>query len=483
MTGAALAAALVRLGLDAEERARKESIFDLVVNTFRALDHAGVSSPFAAAEDDVYAWWVPGRLEVFGTHTDYAGGHTLVCAVPRGFAVLARRRVDGLIRIVDAARNQEMSVLPGQPISEPAQSSGAGWRRYVGVVARRLARNFPGAALGVDIVLASDLPRASGMSSSSALVVSVATALVRAAALRTRPEWQRNIHGPEHEAGYYACMENGLSFGTLEGDGGVGTHGGSEDHAAILTATAKHLSALTFVPMRARGTVPLPASWRFVLTPSGVVARKAGATREAYNRLSDATTILLTLWNRQAGDRATSLRDALVPVAQTRVDTDRLERLQNLIRHTEVPGWSVDTLQRRLEHFVREDSRTMEALDAFGKSDADRLGHLADQSQEDAETLLGNQIAETIELAAKARRLGALAARSFGAGFGGSVWALVDSARAEDFARRWTPEAFVAVPGPPLVELTEALQGRPIRPSKGGSDTSGTRRRYRGASE
>jgi hypothetical protein len=156
MTGAALAAALVRRGLDAEERARKESLFDLVVNTFRALDHAGVFMPSTAAEDDVHAWWVPGRLEVFGTHTDYAGGHTLVCAVPRGFAVLARRRVDGLVRIVDAARNQDMSWHSSQPVPEPAQSSATGWRRYVGVVARRLARNFPGAALGVDIVLDRD---------------------------------------------------------------------------------------------------------------------------------------------------------------------------------------------------------------------------------------------------------------------------------------------------------------------------------------
>jgi galactokinase len=458
MTGGALAAALVRRGLDAEERARKESLFDLVVNTLRVLDRAGVSTPFAAAENDVYAWWVPGRLEVFGTHTDYAGGHTLVCAVPRGFAVLARRRADGLIRIIDAARNQDMSLLPGQPISDPAQSSGAGWRRYVGVVARRLARNFPGAALGLDIVLASDLPRASGMSSSSALVVSVATALVRAATLRTRDEWQRNIHGPEDEAGYYACMENGLSFGTLEGDGGVGTHGGSEDHAAILTGTAKRLSAFTFVPMCARGVAALPASWRFVITPSGVVAQKAGAIREAYNRLSDATTILLTLWNQHADEPASSLRSALGPDAQTSTDPGRVEQLRTTIRRTEVTGWSADALQRRLEHFVREDARTVDAVDAFRGSDEARVGQLAAESQSDSEMLLGNQIAETIELAATARALGAFAARSFGAGFGGSVWALVDREHAHEFARRWTPEAFVALPGPPLVELTEALK-------------------------
>jgi galactokinase len=458
MTGAALAAALVRRGLDAEERARKASLFDLVVNTLRVLDHARVSAPPAAAEHRVHAWWVPGRLEVFGTHTDYAGGHTLVCAVPRGFAVLARRRVDGLVRIIDAARNQNVSVLPGQAISEPPQSSAAGWRRYVGVVAGRLARNFPGAALGVDIVLASDLPRASGMSSSSALVVSVAAALVRAAALRMRPEWQRNIHGPEDEAGYYACMENGLSFGTLEGDGGVGTHGGSEDHAAILTGTAKHLSAFTFVPMRARGVVPLPASWRFVVTPSGVVAQKAGAIREAYNRLSDATTILLTLWNQHGVEPARSLRSALVPDAQTSTDPRRVELLRTIIQRTEVAGWSADRLRRRLEHFVREDARTVDVVDAVRRSDEARVGQLAAESQSDSEMLLGNQIAETIELAATARALGAFAARSFGAGFGGSVWALVDSEHADEFARRWRPEAFVATPGPPLVELTEPIQ-------------------------
>src|SRR4051812_5563124 len=221
MTGAALAAALVRRGLDAEERARKASLFDLVVNTLRVLDHARVSAPSAAAENGVCAWWIPGRLEVFGTHTDYAGGHTLVCALPRGFAVIARRRTDNIVRVADARREQDASLIPGEDPRDALQSSRPGWQRYVAAVARRLARNFPGARLGADIVLASDLPRASGMSSSSALVVAVATALVHAGSIRTRDEWRRNIRGAEEEAGYYACMENGLSFSSLDGDGGV----------------------------------------------------------------------------------------------------------------------------------------------------------------------------------------------------------------------------------------------------------------------
>src|SRR6478752_1014356 len=123
MTGAALAAALVERGLDRAELPEKQSIFDLVLAGHAALDEEHAAD---AAEHPVHAWWVPGRLEVFGTHTDYAGGHTLVCAVPRGFAVLARRRVDDVVRIVDAAREQDVLLRVGEDHAETVQASGAG---------------------------------------------------------------------------------------------------------------------------------------------------------------------------------------------------------------------------------------------------------------------------------------------------------------------------------------------------------------------
>src|SRR6476646_12139809 len=94
MTGADLADRLVDGGLDPDERAAKQTLFARVFDT-----HATV-----AGRDPQHAWWVPGRLEVFGKHTDYAGGRTLVCALPRGFAVLASRRDDRLVRVTDAWR-------------------------------------------------------------------------------------------------------------------------------------------------------------------------------------------------------------------------------------------------------------------------------------------------------------------------------------------------------------------------------------------
>ena len=37
------------------------------------------------------AWFVPGRIEVLGKHTDYAGGSVLVGAVDRAITARARR--------------------------------------------------------------------------------------------------------------------------------------------------------------------------------------------------------------------------------------------------------------------------------------------------------------------------------------------------------------------------------------------------------
>ena len=80
--------------------------------------------------------------------------------------------------------------------------------------------------------------------------------------------------------------------------------------------------------------------------------------------------------------------------------------------------------------------------------------------------LLGNGVPETIELARSARELGAFATSSFGAGFGGSVWALVESGEAAVFATRWlagyqsafparaaAATVFIARPAPGLSRL------------------------------
>ncbi|HSC29117.1 MAG TPA: galactokinase family protein [Vicinamibacterales bacterium] len=433
----------MRAGLDAGATAAIIGLYDSVSRVFGEL----IGNP------PQHVAWVPGRLEVFGTHTDYAGGRTLVAAVPRGFAFVAARRTDGLMSVADATDGERVTVNPLE-----ASPRFRGWRRYVEVAAERLARNFPGADLGADIVFASNLPRASGLSSSSALVVGIATTLVRLAGIRARPEWTANVSGRLDEAAYYACIENGLSFGALGGDAGVGTHGGSEDHAAMLCSTPGAMSAFAFVPMRHLETVPVPPDWRFVIASSGVTAEKTGSALEAYNRLAHGAQVLVELWNHE---------EAPQPSLAALLSSDRgaFDRLRTIVERSSVPGWSAEALLRRLEHFAAEDRRVLEAVRAFSDADVAAVSALARASQQDAEGLLGNQTEETVTLVRTALDAGAFAARSFGAGFGGSAWALTDGDGASSLAERWVSAyrarcpagsgsvAFVAAATPPAAVL------------------------------
>jgi galactokinase len=458
VTGDAIAGGLVDAGLAAAERHAKARLAQRALDRWIEMNR----SPWSRA------LWVPGRLEVFGTHTDYAGGRSLVAPVPRGFIFLAAPRGDGHIRVTDAAApHPEASVLVD---AGHRPDRHRGWRHYVEVTVARLARNFPGSPLGADIVFVSDLPRAAGMSSSSALVVGVASALADIGGLRQRVEWQQDVRSTVDEAGYLACIENGRTFGRLSGDAGVGTHGGSEDHAAMLCGTAGTFTAFRFVPMRQLTTVPLPPSWTMVVSSSGIGSHKTGTERLAYNRLSEGAEALLGLWNRSHASAITGRSISHTPAgslaAALSSAPDATAVMRHLISRSTVPGWTTSALTGRLAHFIREDDRVGGAIAALEAADAAAFGTLAAESQRDAEELLRNQIHETPALVRAAVRAGALGARSFGAGFGGSVWALITSSDAARFADAWLseyrteyPEAasrslvFVADPGPPVTTL------------------------------
>ncbi len=427
----------------------KESLFDAAEKAFREL--AG------SAGRDRRRWFVPGRIEVLGKHTDYAGGRSLLACVERGFAVVAAARNDSLVRIRDAGRGLEIErALP--PVPAAASS---GWSVYAETVLRRLARNFPAARTGADIVFVSDLPRAAGLSSSSALVVSLFTALSALNDLPSRSDYREAIRTPEDLAGYLGCVENGYAFGALAGEAGVGTFGGSEDHTAILCCREGFLSTYSYCPVRFEGAAPMPGDWTFVVAVSGVEADKTGSARERYNEASLSARAVLELWNE-----ATGRTDPTLAVAATHAP-DAPDRIRDVLRYEKHPRFSPDRLRDRFDHFFEESERLVPAgAAAFARGDAESLSRIVDRSQERAERLLGNQIPETVTLARSARNLGAIAASAFGGGFGGSVWAIVPAARADDFRADWKsdyrgrfPEAaagsdfFTTAAGPGLIAL------------------------------
>jgi galactokinase len=443
-------AQLCAAGMSAEASTAKAGRLEELAGELKEL-RGGVGAPA------YYALFAPGRVEFLGKHTDYAGGRSITCAIERGICMVAALREDAQVRIVDTRRASTAAFALDAAL-EPARGH---WSNFPMTVARRIARDFPGARRGADIAFASDLPRASGMSSSSTFVVAVFFGLAQANALWQRDDYKEAIRSREDLAGYIAAIESGAGFGGFSGSSGVGTHGGSEDHVAILCSRAGCLQQYSYCPVRFEREVRLPDDLVFAIAVSGVKADKTGDARDAYNRASGATRRILELWRKATGREDTSV------AALLGADGGAAEKIRGVLRESHDTEYPAALLADRFEQFVQESEQIVPAAaEALERNDNERLREAVDRSQSLAEKLLGNQVPETVELARSARQLGAVAASAFGAGFGGSVWALVRPESAEEFRAEWATqyhrrfperaevsEFFLSRPGPGLIEM------------------------------
>jgi galactokinase len=378
----------------------------------------------------IHALFVPGRIEVLGKHTDYAGGATMLAAVERGFCLVAAPRWDRNLAVTDVVLEETVTFELDRDLA-PRMGH---WSNYPMTVARRAARNFPDAVRGADIAFGSDLPAAAGMSSSSVLIVAVFLALADVNKLWIRSEMTDNVPTLVDLAGYLACVENGQTFGSLEGDRGVGTFGGSEDHTAMLCCQANRLDEYSYCPVRFQRWLPMPEGYRFVVGASGVVAEKTGSAMEKYNRASKLARTVTELWRKATSRDDPHLAAALASSPRA------AEQIAEILKTAETDDESMgpEALLARFDHFRLEDGEIRPAAgDALARGDLEAFGRFTDRSQHLAEQLLGNQVPETMHLAASARDCGAAASTAFGAGFGGSVWAMVRTSRIDSFLAAW----------------------------------------------
>ncbi|MEO8199043.1 MAG: galactokinase family protein [Gemmatimonadota bacterium] len=411
--------------MSAGEAEAKENIF---LQCHRALATIHHSEP-------PFALFVPGRIEFLGKHTDYAGGRSLLCAAERGFCLAAAPRDDNVLSVRDVVREVEISF----PIGDNLLPIHGDWASYPMTVARRLAANFPGMIRGADIAFGSDLPLAAGLSSSSALVIAVFMILSHRNRLAETRPYQDAIRSREDLAEYLGCIENGNTFRDLKGDGGVGTTGGSQDHTAILFSKPDNLVEYRFGPIRQESILPFPSEYLMIIASSGVLAEKTGAARVKYNKAAANAREILRIWQTASGHQHQSLVDAGSP-------GDAQDRIRNLIRESRHEPEAGELL-RRFEQLMMESTVLIpDAVQALRIADMRRLGEIVDLSQLLAERMLENQVPETIALARLARQHGAVAASAFGAGFGGSVWAMIEAQKAELFRQQWEKSYLVEFP-------------------------------------
>lgn len=133
----------------------------------------------------------PGRINIIGEHTDYAGGLALPMAIDR-VTVVAIAPGPGRAVSCDA---------PDEPAGTIAHLGAHGWRRYASAVFSVLAEEH-GLDGRVDIAVASDVPIGAGLSSSAAMELATLCAAEALAGLSLKPvERALLAQRAEHRAG------------------------------------------------------------------------------------------------------------------------------------------------------------------------------------------------------------------------------------------------------------------------------------------
>src|ERR1019366_10699609 len=136
--------------------------------------------------------------------------------------------------------------------------------------------DFPYARKGVSVELQSNLPTSAGLSSSTALVVTLAMAFVDANDLRSDERWRAAVPTPIAFAEYLAAIETGVAYGDFPRDGGVGVRGGAQDHVAIVCAEEGSAGQFKYLPAQLERRVPWPEDYVIAIGWGGGTRPKPG---------------------------------------------------------------------------------------------------------------------------------------------------------------------------------------------------------------
>jgi len=274
---------------------------------------------------------------------------------------------------------------------EPAASFS--WIEYVKGVAAEL-EDFGIALCGADILIDSDIPLGAGLSSSASLELAVAKALLSiAGATVAGPELAKLCQRAEHRyAGVHCGIMDQYTLNCAE-----------EGHALLLDCRSLDVVQ-----------VPIPPAFGFVLTDSGVKHRLPDGQ---YNSRADECAAAVEILGRDVPE-IESLRD---------VRTDVLEANKSALG---------GVLFRRCRHVLSENERVHRAVQAIGNRDIGDLGALLNDCHDSLRDDFEVSCDELESLVAVANASdGVLGSRMVGAGFGGCVLSVCQSADAAAVAK------------------------------------------------
>ena len=348
--------------------------------------------------DGTFRVIAPGRVNLIGEHVDYNDGFVLPMAVSLRIEFLVRPRQDRLVKIfaVNFDETREFSL-------DQIEKQG-GWIDYVQGVARELASaSVP--LHGWEGVISSNVPTASGLSSSAALEVGSAIVFTHLA---------QQPMAPSDLALLCQRAENifvGVNCGIMDQ---MAVAAGHKDHALLLDCRTLDYEQ---VPFRLKDHV-------VVVTDSAAPRELASsAYNERRAQCEEGVKVL-----QGPLPHITSLRD---------VSPEDLEQHGHLLS---------PVVFKRVRHIVSEIARTQRAVENLRANNLEVFGECMNESH--------NSLRDDYEVTSREldwlvdwsrQQPGVLGSRMTGAGFGGCTVTLIEKAHADEFVKNLPPQYLEAL--------------------------------------
>jgi galactokinase len=322
----------------------------------------------------------PGRVNLIGEHTDYNDGFVMPAALEFATLTAASQRPDRRLRVYSMIMDETREF----DLDSPPQGPTGDWSDYILGVALMLESSGRTLA-GADLVVWSDVPMGAGLSSSAALEVSCAHALLTESGLPFDPIEIAQL-----------CQRAENDF--------VGMRCGVMDQYISCCGVAGHALLIDCRSLESRHVAIAP-NLRLLIANSRVRHQHAGGE---YNLRREACEEGVRLLSRYLGP-IQALRD----VTPTQLEAKR-RKLPELI-------------YRRCRHIVTENARVLEAERALGSGDFVACGRAMNASHVSMRDDFEITCPEVDMLAGLAQNVkGVYGSRMTGGGFGGCTISLLE---------------------------------------------------------
>lgn len=355
----------------------------------------------------------PGRVNLIGEHTDYNDGFVMPAALGFSTYVAAGPRDDRTINAFSLDFDEVASIALDDPGSGPT----CHWSDYVRGVAAVVLKT--GRALrGANLVIKSQVPVGAGLSSSAAIEVSTAFALLAVAGLSLdRREIALLCQRAEHE---YAGTKCGIMDQFI-------SCFGQANHAVLLDCRS-----LSYELLEVSGDV------RIIVCNTMVKHELAGGE-----------------YNERRADCEEGVR-----FLKTKFPDISALRDMDINQLTQFVAGMPERVYHRCRHVVTENARTLAAAQALRRRDLGVFGRLmvdSHQSLRDDYEVSCRELDLMVELALK--QPGVFGARMTGGGFGGCTVNLVRAELVDTFKAEMYREYENATGLSPAIYVCTAADG------------------------